>query len=457
MGKYVVHIATCLAGSAVALLLFAGCDGRDDALDGIPDDARRSLASELEAELTGKLDVWYPRVIDEADGGYLSNFAHDWKEMDEQEKFIVTQARHVWTLSKMAERYPDREGYADYAKHGVTFLQEKMWDAAYGGFHETVTREGEPIPDQHGELSKTLYGNAFAIYGLAAYYGFSQDVDALALAQDAFAWLENHAHDPVHKGYFQPLARDGTPTTTGYPKDYNSGIHILEALAELYTVWPDSLVRARLEENFYLVRDTMTADKGYLKLYFDAAWTHRSYRDSSETVIRENLHDDHVTPGHDIETSFLLLEAAHVLGIDEDPETHRVAKALTDHTLENGFDEANGGIYDAGYYFKGADTLTILRDSKAWWGQAEGLHTLGIMSDVYPDDPHEYFETFRKQWDYITMYLIDHEHGGWYDLGLDTSPDRRTARKSQIWKGNYHTVRSLSGAIDRLNSQTRQR
>lgn len=428
----------------LVLLLLTGCGGAPE-----PDD-RRSLAAEIEFALMAELDLWYPRVIDSTDGGYLSNFTHDWQPMDEQEKFIVTQARHVWTLSKVAERYPDRAEYVEYAAHGVEFLREKMWDAEFGGFYQMVSREGTPIPDPQGGITKTLYGNAFALYALAAYVRLTEGPAALGLARDAFLWLEEHAHDPVHGGYFQPLARDGTPTTTGTPKDYNSGIHILEALAELYLAWPDDLVHERLEENFYLVRDTMTAEKGYLKLYFDAAWNHLSFADSTEAVMRANLGRDHVTPGHDIETSFLLLEAAHALGMDDDPETHRIAKRLTDHTLETGYDHDVGGVYDAGYYFT-PDSLTITRDTKEWWGQAEALHTLAIMANLYPDDPHAYSETLRKQWDYITTYLIDPEHGGWYSHGLDTSPDRRTGRKSQIWKGNYHTVRSMAGALDQLN------
>jgi mannobiose 2-epimerase len=456
------RIARRLSSCALAglvLLVLAGCEvrgvegeatGTDEGASG---GIRQALASEIDAELRSNLDMWYPRVVDSVYGGYLSNFTYDWQEMDGQEKFVVTQARHVWTLSKMAARYPDRERYAGYAAHGADFLREAMWDSTYGGFFQTVTREGHAIPSGQDETTKTLYGNAFAIYGLAALYGLAQDDDVLDLARDAFLWLDEHAYDPVHGGYFQPLAQDGTPSRPGYPKDYNSGIHILEALAELYTVWPDSLLRERLEEVFYIVRDTMVAEEGYLKLYFDAEWNHLSYRDSAEAVIRGNLNRDHITPGHDIETAFLLLESAHVLGIGDDPETHRIAKALTDHTLESGFDEEAGGVYDVSYRFPGDAVPTVVRDTKEWWGQAEALHTLAIMANLYPNDPRGYLGTLRKQWDYITTHLLDREHGGWYDHGLDTSPDSRRGRKSQIWKGNYHTVRSMAGVLDQLNEQ----
>lgn len=410
----------------------------------------------IENEMEAMLEAWYPRVIDEEHGGYISSFSHDWEMTGSQEKMIVTQARHLWSLSKIVAMYPDNPDYPEYASHGFEFLKNHMWDDEYGGFFQMVTREGEPMRDTYfGEnYAKTLYGNSFAIYGLAAHYGATGNQGSLDLAKQAFNWLEAHSHDKEHGGYFQPLQRDGTPTRDGYPKDYNSGIHILEALTELYAVWPDDLVRERLDEMFHIVRDIMVSEQGYLKLYFSADWTHLSYRDSDEAVIRENLGRDHVTPGHDIETSFLLLEAAHVLGMENDPETERIAKLLTDHTLQTGWDAETGGFYNTGYYFPGDDDLTIINDGKTWWAQAEGLNTLLIMADMYPDDPNDYRDKFEQQWQYINEYLIDHEHGGWYDAGLDKQPDSINSRKSQIWKGNYHTLRAVMRVLERLEQES---
>ncbi len=438
-------ILSCLF---IAAFLY-GCQADSAQIDGELQDA---VSTEIEEELNRKIDAWYPRVIDTEHGGFLSNFSHDWKPAESQEKMIVSQARHLWSLSKVAEKYPDDPEYASYATHGFNFLKDRMWDDDYGGFFQLVTREGEPLPGDNGELQKTLYGNAFALYGLSAYYRYSGDDEVLELAQNLFDWLDEHSHDPVYGGYFQPLARDGTPDRSGFPKDYNSGIHILEALTEFYDAWPDERVRNRLEEMFYIVRDTMVTDQGYLKLFFAEDWTHLSYRDSTESALMENLYYDHVTPGHDIETAYLLIEAAHALGMEDDEVTHRIAKKLTDHTLQSGWDVEVGGFLQTGYYFHGDDELTILDDQKNWWAQAEGFNTLAIMADLYPDDPMNYDEKFVKQWEYIKTYVSDPEHGGWYNNGLDHSPDSKTSRKSHIWKGNYHTLRALLEVLNRLES-----
>jgi cellobiose epimerase len=428
----------------LTLPILAGCAGLQRM-----GERDRQLADQIEAELRAEIDAWYPRTLDREFGGFLSDFDYAWRPTADQNKMIVTQARHLWTLSRIAGRYPERPEYAEFARHGFEFLRDRMWDPQHGGFFWMVTRAGEPVPSAEGDLRKTLYGNAFAIYALAAYHSHSGNPEVLQLAQRAFHWLDRHAHDPVHGGYFEHLARDGTPDTTGYPKDYNSGIHMLEALAELHLTWPDPLVRSRLEESFHIIRDRVVAPQGYMRLYFTPDWTPLSLRDSSEAYIRANLGRDHASPGHDIETAFLLLEAAHALGIDEDPETHRIARRMTDHSLDVGWDPATGGLFDAGFFFRGQDSMTVLRRTKAWWAQAEALHTLAIMARLYPEDPR-YRDKLHQQWQHIRTYLIDPEHGGWYPNSLDTDPNSRMSRKAQVWKGNYHTVRSLMGAADWL-------
>ena len=335
---------------------------------------------------------------------------------------IVTQSRHVWTNSKASEIYPDVPHFLRGARHGFLFLRDKMWDQTYGGFHTLVDKQGNPKTSSQGE--KTAYGNAFGIYGLSAYYKASKDTAALSLAKKAFNWLEKHSHDSVSKGYFQHLKRDGTPVVrdktvqstaeTGY-KDQNSSIHLLEAFTELYSVWPDPLVKERLEEMLVLIRDTITTPKGYLTLFLTADWKPVSFYDSAESVIAKHHSLDHVSFGHDVETAFLILESSHILGLEDDTLTMKVAKRMVDHALDNGWDNQTGGFFDEGYYFKDKPGITITHDTKNWWAQAEGLNALLLMADHFPDDPKQYFDKFLRLWTYCDTNLIDHEYGDWYE------------------------------------------
>ena len=52
-----------------------------------------------------------------------------------------------------------------------------MWDEANGGFYNLLDRQGNVITNT--KAPKEAYGNAFAIYALAAYYHASKDTGAL--------------------------------------------------------------------------------------------------------------------------------------------------------------------------------------------------------------------------------------------------------------------------------------
>ena len=413
------------------------------------------IAAEMEKSIqTEMLNKWYPQAVDTEFGGYLSSFTYDFKPTGSQDKMIVTQARHVWTTAKAAERYPNVAHYKADSEHGFQFLRDVMWDKQHGGFYTLVDRKGTV---KNGD-DKNAYGNAFGLYALSAYYHMSHDTAALNLAKKSFNWLEQHSHDPIHKGYFQHLRRDGTPikrnsstpstADLGY-KDQNSSIHLLEALTELYAVWPAPLVRERLDEMLHLVRDVITTPKGNLVLFFQPDWTPVSFRDSSEAAVLKHRNLDHVSFGHDVETAYLMLEASHTLGLKNDTKTLTIGKRMVDHALTNGWDKKLGGFYDQGYYFKDKAGMTIINAGKNWWSQAEGLNTLLLMADRYPNDPAHYFDQYKFLWQYCQTYLIDHENGEWYEEGIDHDPKRKMGLKGHIWKAAYHTYRALSSCVDR--------
>lgn len=420
-----------------------------------------SIKDKLEQILNEhSLELWYPKVIDENNGGYYSNYTYDWKKEDTQDKFIVTQARHVWTLSKAYEFYPDRQEYQKYARHGYMFLKDHMWDTEYGGFYQLVDSMGQ-VPEGEYTFEKRLYGNAFAIYALAAFYKISKNEDVLDLAIRGFTWLDTHARDSIHGGYFQYLRRDGSiiPRSVlkdGYNapdktyvglKDYNSSIHILEALTELYVVWPDETLRDRLKEMYEVVSVNMYDPRGFLRLYFHPDWTMVEDRELIDLVGERSFYTNHVTFGHDVETAFLLLEAAEALGIERNKIMPK-AKLFVDHALEKGWDSEKGGFYEQGKYIDGK--MTILDLGKNWWAQAEGMNSLLLMHQQFPDDPRQYDQQFELLVNYMDQNLLDHTHLGWYSGGVDHHPEIKKSGKANIWKGTYHTSRSLIHCISML-------
>lgn len=447
---FCIFVITCLFYSMY------GCDSAVVEENG---DILKELETSLKNDI---LKVWYPACLDTVYGGYLSDFTYDWRPEGRQDKMLVTQARHLWTTSKAAQFYDDDE-YREMAFHGFRFLEEKMWDDKFGGFYMLRNRQGTALPSENAD-NKSAYSNAFAIYALSAYFILTSDSSVLKRAQDTFYWLEKYSFDPVHKGYYDNLNRDGslqiwqkTQKKTNYIakpnwKDQNSSIHLLEAFTSLYQIWPDRLLRERLMALLELIRDTIVTDRGYLTLFFEPDWTPVSLRDSSQAVREANYYFDHVSFGHDVETAYLMLEASHILGLETDTRTLQIAKKMVDHALENGWDTKNGGFYYEGYYFENDHSITIINEQKEWWVQAEGLNALLLMSKLFHEEKR-YYQGFLQQWHYITTYMIDKQYGGWYSQGLDKNPESKKAVKAQVWKANYHNYRALANCIKMLKAE----
>jgi len=407
---------------------------------------------------------WYPLVVDEEMGGYFTNVDKDWNLLPNQEKMIVSQARHVWVLSKLSS-FLGNHGFINMALHGYEFLKKAMWDKTYGGFYQMRSRDGG-FSDAYGyREEKRTYGNAFAIYSLAALASATKNEEVLDFAKTAFNWMEEHAFDPELKGYFQFIAPDGNPfdrssaykteayddVELGY-KDQNSSIHLLEAYTELYSVWKDDKVKEQLNGLLTLIRDVITTPRGYMNLFFTPDWKPVSFKDAPKEVRESNYRLDHVSFGHDYETAFLMLEASHVLGINDDVKTLTTGKKMVDHAIANGFDTVNGGFFDEGYYFAGEDKLTIIKGTKNWWAQAEALNILLMMSRIFPAEK-KYIECFYKQWNYVKNNLIDFENGDWFEAGVDIEPQFKTGPKSHMWKCTYHTGRALMNCITMLTDE----
>src|SRR4029079_19057467 len=221
-------------------------------------------------------------------GGFFEDFARDWRPTPNRDgRFSVFQARMTWMSSQIAVQRPDLAArFLPIARHGFQYLRDVLWDQRDGGFFWGLDERGKVSPAYTD--GKHLYGNAFCIYALAAYTQASKDPAALALAQRAFRWIDEHAHDEKNGGYFEWLTRAGKPVAArpeggkielvpvaGFPVGYksmNTHLHVLEALAQLYDVWKDDTVRRRLEEVLVALRDKVSAPPGVMNLYLTNEW-----------------------------------------------------------------------------------------------------------------------------------------------------------------------------------------
>jgi mannobiose 2-epimerase len=395
----------------------------------------RRIANEAEANLQKEiLDKWFPAAADEQAGGFYENYSADWSRTPGNNKSLVYQARLTWTSAQAAQRFPAQADlYKAMTKRGAAELMDKLWDKDHGGFYWTVNPAGTPAGQ--GASYKQVYGIAFGIYSLAASYEATKDTAALEFAQKGFRWLDSHAHDNANEGYYEVLNLEGAYAPNGASvvgaratqKSMNTSIHVLEALTGLYKIWPDPALKARLQEMYDINLNKIYSEPGYLTMFFNADWTRVPGRDSF---------------GHDVEAGFLLVEAAEALGKD-DPHAWLAARHLEDHAMQYGWDHEHGGLYDSGNMTPDGVVTGNLTKEKIWWVEAEHLNALLLLHGHYGKETTKYWDAFVKEWNYISQYQVDQQHGGWYPtVGENDQPAGR-AYKSDGWTECYHQGRSM--------------
>ena len=261
----------------------------------------------------------------------------------------------TWTAAAFARYSPaHRDEFAGYARHGIAFLDRVMRDREFGGFHWILDPQGRLDPRLGDE--KHVYGISFVIYAASKVREVTGDELALEgrprclrLAGPARARREARRllrgdaprRDADHSpGTRMPRSRGGRTGVGVYYgfKTMNVHIHLLEALTELSRVDRRPVVKERLRELLAIVRDKIAVEPGALNLYLTPDWRAIPAHDSF---------------GHDVETAYLLVEAAEALGMPDDARTWQVARRLVDHALDWGWDDEHGGFYDKGESFGG--------------------------------------------------------------------------------------------------------
>src|SRR5262249_28549519 len=84
------------------------------------------LADEVEIALhRDVLDAWFPRTVDNENGGFRSSFTRDWQPGPSQGKFSVFQGRMTWISSQVVMRRPElKDKFLPIVKHGVDYLND---------------------------------------------------------------------------------------------------------------------------------------------------------------------------------------------------------------------------------------------------------------------------------------------------------------------------------------------
>ena len=381
------------------------------------------------------LPFWLEKTIDRENGGFYGRIDGHGVLHKEAEKGAILNARILWTFSA-AYRVLRKPEYLEAATRAKDYVIAHFYDKEFGGTYWSLDYLGQPK-----DTKKQFYAIGFMIYGLSEYARATGDKEALDYAIRLFDTIESHSFDRENNGYIEACTREWgeiadmrlSDFDANYPKSQNTHLHIIEPYTNLFRVWKDERLERALRNLINIFTDhILNPETHHLDLFFENDWTRGAGHLESY--------------GHDIECSWLMHEAALVLG-DKDvlakvePVVQMVAKAS-----EKGLNADGSMIHEANL-----DTGHV-DDDLHWWVQAETVVGFFNIYQYFGDETA--LDKAERCWQYIKDNLIDRENGEWYwsrhaDGTLNTDDD-----KAGFWKCPYHNGRMCLEIIERTEGES---
>ena len=379
------------------------------------------------------MPFWCGPALDKEQGGWMGCLSNDLKPDRTQPKGLIMNSRILWAFSAV---HQERAGklFQDMADRAFDYVMNRFWDPQYGGAFWGLDDAGRVVDD-----SKKIYGQAFYVYALAEYHRAFGSPIALTRAKELFELIERHSHDSKHGGYIEVCRRDWSEAGAearlsdkdmNEKKSMNNHLHLLESYTNLYRVWKEPRVEQRLRELIQLFEQRILDSRTkHFNHFFNEEWQVRS---------------ESYTFGHDIEGTWLLCEAAEVLGDAALlKQIKGVVLPMVDVVLKEGIDAADGALQ---YEGKGGK---IIDPGKECWPQAEAV--IGFLNAFQLSGDEKYFRTSRHAYEWIEKHLVDRVHGEWFWRIIDGKVDPKLPKVSE-WKGPYHGSRMCLETLHRLRT-----
>lgn len=399
----------------------------------------QTLKDEVTACLNDNILSFWLKMQDEENGGFYGQMTGEGALVKNANKGGILNARILWAFSA-AYRATHRPEYLTAATRAKDYILKYFVDKEFGGTYWELDCKGNPV-----DTKKQFYAIGFTIYGLSEYVRAvrtlgtktEDEAEALDAAIALFNVIEEHSFDKEYNGYIEACTREWQPIEDmrlsdldeNYPKSQNTHLHIIEPYANLYRVWKDERLEKALRNLIFIFTDKiLNPETHHLDLFFENDWTRGAGQLESY--------------GHDIECSWLMHEAALVLGDKEvlakvEPIVQEVAKAS-----EKGLNADGSMIHEANL------TKGTMDADLHWWVQAETVVGFANIYQYFGDESA--LDKAVKCWQYIKDNLIDNENGEWHwsvrrDGTLNTTDD-----KAGFWKCPYHNSRMCIEIMERF-------
>ena len=390
------------------------------------------------------LSFWLKNMQDDVNGGFYGQIKGDGKLVADAPKGSILNGRILWTFSA-AYRVLGNPEYLEAASRAKDYIISHFLDREYGGVYWSVDSLGNPL-----DTKKQFYALGFVLYGMSEYFRATGDEEALDICMSLFDVIEEHAWDKKYGGYIEACTRNWqmiedmrlSDLDANYPKSQNTHLHIIEPYTNLLRALKEVQfknssfdgLRNRVQEAVRRLIDIfcskiLNPDTHHLDLFFDMDWKRGAGWLESY--------------GHDIECSWLMHEAALVLG-DRDvlgrvePIVRLVAKAS-----EKGLNPDGSMTHEANL-----DTGEMDAD-RHWWVQAETV--VGFYNIYQHFSDATALRKAENCLEYIKDYLIDYKNGEWFWSVDSYGNINHNDDKAGFWKCPYHNSRMCLELIERMS------
>jgi len=393
------------------------------------------LRDEVKAEIEEHLlPFWISKVIDNKNGGFHGRLLNDNSLIKNAPRSAVLNTRILWTFSA-AYRILQEKKYSFVADRSYKYMMNHFWDDVHGGVYWMIDQQGNPV-----EAKKHVYAQAFAIYGLSEYYRATSDSTALTKAIDIYNLLIRHSLQPETSGYHEAFSKHWTPLDDvrlsekddKQLRSMNTHLHLFEAYANLYRVWPNEDLRRDLTS--------------LIELFFGPIYSKRYHHFYSFFDEKWMPTTDVYSYGHDIETAWLLIDATRIIG-DKDliNQSRDIGLKIAEVTLKEGIDEEWGGLY------QGGKAGRVIDADKHWWAQAEAV--VGFVYAYQEFNRIEFLEAAVGIWEFTKKYIKDPRYGEWFFRVNRSGDPYMDEDKVGPWKCPYHTVRMGLELLERVDAE----
>jgi mannobiose 2-epimerase len=389
-----------------------------------------TLKSEVREELVNNiLPFWSGKMIDNVNGGFFGRIDGTGYIHSDADKGCVLNSRILWTFSA-AYRVIKDPSYLKIAERAKEYLLNYFFDKKYGGVFWLLNSKGELADGK-----KQIYAQAFAIYGLTEYYRVTNDIECIGKAIELYRLIEKFSYDRKLDGYFEAFTREwGTlddlrlsSKDANEKKTMNTHLHVLEAYTNLFRIWKDDTLRKQIYNLIKIFINKIVNSQTYnLNMFFDEEWNDKT---------------DLVSYGHNIESSWLIYEAALVLEDNELIEKVRMICLRIADKSQEGIMNDGSMIYEKFFTPEHVDT------DRHWWVQAESV--VGFFNAFALSGVKAYFYRSLAAWGFIKDHLIDRQNGEWYWSVDKNMHPNTTDDKAGFWKCPYHDSRMCLEIIER--------